>query len=177
MIKKSRFMYRLYPYAILVAICGITVFGLLWLNNALEIRYQAIGVVTDENNVPLEGVKALLLLAPPPPTGLRRDELFRSKDLTHGSQGPDKETSGPVIGISDPKGTFIVRSTGRLGTAHAIRLGLDSSGKPPFEMAWLVLRKQGYQDTTMAVSILGWHTAPKGWGKIANPLPRVRLAP
>jgi hypothetical protein len=179
MAKRSRFSHRLYSYTVFAAICGITILGLIWLNNAMEIRYQAIGVVTDNNNTPIEGVEAILLLAPPPPTGAKRDELFSNKFLIPGSKSPDKtsKTSGPIIGISDSNGNFLVRSAGRLGPAHAIRLGLDSSGKPPFKMAWLVLRKQGYQDTTMAVSTFGWVTAPQDWGKIANQLPRIRLTP
>jgi len=180
MVKKQRFLYRLLFYSAFAAIIGGTIFGLIEFNEAMEIRYQAVGIVTDGNGKPIEGVDAILVLTPPPVAGVELDTLFRKDAVTNGRLSPDghiKLPVGPVIGLSGDKGGFIVRTTGRYGADHAIRMGLDSSGKPPFEIAWLVLRKEGFQDSTMTVSLLGWREAPKDWGRFANRLPRIQLTP
>ncbi len=178
MVKNTRFPSRMLFFAIFAAVCGGTAFGLVWVNQAMEVRYQTIGVVTDTNNIPLERVEALLLLAPPPRTGPELDSLFRRNAEAQGrldSDGLGKQPTGPILGLSGPKGIFLVRASGRSGAARAIRMGLDLAGKPPFEVAWLVLRKKGYQDTVITISILGWPPAPKDWGKFANRLPRTVL--
>ena len=169
---------RLMFAAVIAAILGMTISGLIWLNQAMIVRYQAIGLVTDDNGSPLKGVKAILLLSPPPTTDLELDELFQRQAKSDGSPdsgGKIRKPSGPIIGMSGPKGTYVARATGRLGAAHAIRLGLDSSKKPPFDLAWLVLRKSGLPDVTMTVPIMGWKTAPKDWGKFANRLPVAKM--
>ena len=163
---------------VFAAICGGTILGLLRLNEAMEIRYQTVGIVTDATHTPLEGVEVLLLLAPPPSTGTELDSAFRRNAIAQGrlsTDGQAKQPVGPIIGLSGPKGVFLIRTAGRTGAARAIRMGLDSEGRPPFEMGWLVLRKEGYQDTVTTISLLGWRTAPKNWGKFANRLPRAIL--
>jgi hypothetical protein len=175
MVKKTRFLSRLLIFLIFIATCGITAFGLTWLNEAMEVRYQAIGIITDGNHMPIEGVKALLFLSPPP-TSTRLDTLFHHKTIADGRETKDeqiKQATGPVLGLSGPKGVFLVRATGRPGAVRAIRMGLDSGGRPPFEIAWLVLRKDGYQDSVTTLSIMNWRTAPKRWGKVANRLPEL----
>ena len=168
--RKSRISRRLFA-TLVVAVVGVaTILGLVWLDGQMDVRYQAVGMVTDDQGAPLAGVEAVLMLAPPP-MGTRRDALFASQAAGEGGK------SGPVVGLSGLQGTYVVRATGRTGAARAIRLGLDTNGRPPFEMAWLVLRKAGYMDEVRTVSILGWQTSPPHWGEDANRLPLVVMDP
>ncbi len=143
----------------------------------MTVRYQAIGRIVDGQGKGVVNVEAVLLLEPPPPDGPQLDALFLREGMARqlDQDGSLSKEVGPAIGLSDTSGAFLVRVTGRLGSAHAIRLGLDRSGRPPFETAWLVLRKAGRPDMTRTVSILGWQTSPDEWGKFANRLPTILL--
>ena len=96
MVKKISFLSRLLFIVIFTAICGGTILGLLWLNEAMEVRYQTIGIVTDAANTPLEGVEALLLLTPPPPTGAELDAAFLRDAIAHGRLSTDGQVKQPV---------------------------------------------------------------------------------
>lgn len=170
---------RIVFIVLIVVIVSSAVFGLSWINEAMIVRYQAVGVVVDESGSPLPNVEALLLLEPPPPAGPELDALFRREGMIHdrhGAEGRLKREVGPTIGLSDNKGVYVVRATGRLGTSYAIRLGMDSGGRPPFERAWLILRHESGPDVMKTVSIMGWRPAPKGWGSHVNRLPRTTFA-
>lgn len=159
-------------------LASITILGLVRFNELMDVRYQAVGRVVDGTGRPVPGVKAVLRLEPPPPDGPQLDALFRKAGTVDDAAAPDNSPAkgqAPVTGLSDADGAFLVRATGRLGTAHAIRVGLDDSGKPPFETGWLVLRKKGRADVTRTISLLGWETSPKGWGTFANRLPTVTM--
>lgn len=172
------FFTRLPLYATVLAVLAGTVWGLTVINGKMTVRYQAVGIVTDADGAPLDGVEVVLSLTPPPSAGPQLDDLFDAEGATHGRQGSNgalKRAVGPTIGLSSASGTYIVRAIGRTGASHAIRLGFDSSGRPPFEVAWAIFRKQGFPDTTRTISILGWKPAPSGWGKFANRLPRIEM--
>lgn len=175
--KKSIFYY----FGMIVLVCvlvGGTGYGLMWVNESMTVRYQAVGVLENVDGSLVKGAEVVLLLEPPPPAGPELDALFADEGRIHGRLGPEgqvKRPLGPTIGLSGAKGVYIVRATGRTGASRAIRLGLDSGGRPPFETAWLMVRRQGYPDITRTVSIMGWRSSPKGWGKFANRLPRVIL--
>lgn len=171
-------MHRLFIWLVGIAVCAGAVYGLVWLDGQMDVRYQALGVVTDRDGQPLEGVEVALLLEPPPQDGVRRDEFFMREGMKHrrrGQEGTLKRTLGPVIGLSDSQGAYVVRVVGRTGTAKAIRLGLDTGGRPPFETAWLLFRKAGYPDVVKTMSILGWRSASEEWGPFANRLPQVSM--
>jgi len=179
----SRFLARRHRLALGAAalvLSGAVIFLLLRVNEWETVRYQAVGRVVDAEGSPLSGVEVALLLTPPPADGPARDALFEREGLEHGRMGKDGTftgTVGPAVGLSDAGGAFIVRTSGRLGAAHAIRLGLDSSGRPPFRTAWLVLRRPDRPDATRTLSLLGWRPSPKGWGTFANRIPLIVLAP
>ena len=169
---------RMTTMGVALILAAATIFGLARFNELMDVRYQAVGRVMDEAGRPVPGVKAILTLEPPPPDGPQLDGLFEKGSRRQGGSGADGPlagNTGPVAGLSDATGAFLVRTTGRLGAAHAIRLGLDRSGKPPFETGWLVLRKAGHPDTTRTVSLMGWDPSPQGWGTFANRLPTVTL--
>lgn len=159
------------------AVVAAAIWGLMLLNERMTVRYQAVGVILDSDHKPLEGVEVVLLLNPPPPAGPALDALFRQEGMLHARQGTGKlkRAVGPPVGLSGHSGAYVVRALGRTGAARAIRLGLDSQGRPPFEIAWLVFRKQGFPDLTRTVSILGWRTAPGDWGTFANRLPSITM--
>lgn len=171
------------PGLLLGALCllvtgTLTAYGLYKVNERMTVRYQAVGQVFDQAGNPMEGVEVVLLLTPPPPAGPHMDAVFAqdgADHARHGREGQLKRAVGPTIGLSAPSGTYIVRATGRTGAARAIRLGLDSGGKPPFETAWLILRKEGYRDLTRTLSILGWQQAGPDWGTHANRLPPMTM--
>ncbi len=169
-------IHRLFVYVTaFVAVAG-TVWGLAFINEKMTVRYQAVGFVVDSAGKPLEGVEVVLSLAPPPSAGPQLDALFSAEGLNHGRNGAEgvlKRSIGPAVGLSSATGAYIVRAVGRTGPSHAIRLGLDNSGRPAFEVGWVVYRKQGYPDLTKTVSIMGWRTAPKDWGAFANRLPQI----
>jgi len=172
--------HRLILGALALALSGAVVFLLLRVNQWETVRYQAVGHVVDAGGNPLPGVEIALLLAPPPSDGPARDALFEREGLEHGRLGKGGTFTGsvgPSVGLSDAGGAFIVRTTGRLGAAHAIRMGLDRSGRPAFETAWLILRRPGSPDATRTISLLGWHPAPKDWGTFANRIPVIVLTP
>jgi len=176
--RKSRLLRRIAHLAAAAILTAAATVGLARFNERMIVRYQAVGLAVDSNGQPLSGVEAALLLAPPPPEGPARDALFEQEGITHNRLGQDGTFTGsvgPAIGLSDSRGAFIVRVTGRLGAAHAIRLGLDRSGRPPFETAWLVLRQPGKPDATRTLSLLGWRPAPPDWGTFANRLPVIVL--
>lgn len=178
MAKQSRFLPRLLFFVTLILLTAGTAYGLYNINQSMEVRYQAVGKVTNDAGTPLEGVEAVLTLTPPPSSPAALDGLFQEEAIAYGrmdKEGHLKRPVGPVIGLSGANGGIVVRATGRLGAAHAIRLGMDSSGKPPFEIAWIVLRKEGYQDVTVTMPVMGWRTAPKDWGRVANRLPRLKM--
>lgn len=172
--------HRLALGALTLALGGAVIFLLLRVNEWETVRYQAVGRVVDAGGVPIPGVEIALLLAPPPSDGPARDALFEREGLEHGRLGKDgifTGAVGPAVGLSDAGGAFLVRARGRLGAAHAIRMGLDRSGRPAFETAWLVLRRPGSPDATRTLSLLGWRSAPKGWGTFANRIPLIVLDP
>jgi len=176
--RKSRLPRRIALLAAAAFLTATAVVGLARFNERMIVRYQAVGIAVDSEGQPLLGVEAALLLAPPPPEGPARDALFEQEGITHNRLGKDGSFTGsvgPAIGLSDSRGAFIVRVTGRLGAAHAIRLGFDRSGRPPFATAWLVLRRPGKPDTTRTLSLLGWKTSPPDWGSYANRLPVIVL--
>lgn len=177
MAKNKKFISRLLYVLGVLVISSATTFVLVWINDAMEVRYQAVGTVSDSNGNPLEKVEASLLLAPPSTEQAEFDKIFlhNSKTLEHKSNTQGDASKRLNIGISDTKGVFLTRASGRTGAARAIRFGLDTAGKPPFETAWLVLRKKGYKDTVITVSIMNWPTAPKDWGTIANRLPNAEM--
>lgn len=171
---------RLTTLVLALILATVTILGLVRVNEGMTVHYQAVGRVVDGSNRPVSGMQAVLLLEPPPPDGPQRDALFEDAAEKPGGLLPDGSFAGdvvPVTGLSDAKGAFLVRATGRLGPAHAIRLGLDRSGTPPFETAWLVLREAGRPDLTRTVSLLGWSPSPPDWGTFANRLPTVTLPP
>ncbi|WP_319470893.1 hypothetical protein [uncultured Pseudodesulfovibrio sp.] len=172
--KRLRFQQVFRPLGIAVMIVGVMA-GLVFVNERMTVRYQAVGRVVDANLRPLGGVAVVLLLTPPP-VGDALDRLLESETEGNGLREPTgsiRHDAGPVIGVSSENGAFVVRVSGRQGAAHAIRMGLDSGGRPPFEQAWLVLRKKGYPDMTRVISILGWQPVPRGWGTHADTLPVV----
>ncbi|MEF2230243.1 MAG: hypothetical protein V3571_04880 [Pseudodesulfovibrio sp.] len=176
--RKSPLPRRLALLAATAIVIAAAVLGLARINERMIARYQAVGLVVAPDGRPLSGVEAALLLSPPPPEGPQRDALFEQEGLEYGRLGREGSFTGavgPAVGLSDSQGAFIVRVTGRLGPAHAIRLGFDRTGRPPFETAWLVLRRPGYPDVTRTLSLLGWRTAPPGWGVFANRLPVIVL--
>lgn len=169
---------RMTTMGMALILASITILGLARFNEMMDVRYQAVGRIVDNAGRPVPEVQAILLLEPPPPDGPQLDALFKEgsrKRGGSGSDGPLAGDSGPIAGLSDVTGAFLVRTTGRLGPAHAIRLGLDRSGKPPFETGWLVLRKKGRPDVTRTVSLLGWDPSPRDWGTFANRLPTVTM--
>lgn len=169
---------RIPLYAAVLAVLASTVWGLTVINEMMTVRYQAVGMVTDAEGAPLDGVEVVLTLTPPPPAGPQLDALFDAEGAVHGRQGSNgalKRTVGPTIGLSSASGTYIVRAVGRTGPSQAIRLGFGTGGRPPFEVAWAIFRKQGFPDTTRTISILGWKSAPNDWGKFANRLPRIEM--
>lgn len=168
--RKSKIAGRLVLAVVTIAMVTGIVFGLLWVNERMDVRYQAVGMVSDATGQPLQGVEAVLLLAPPASAGIGMNAVFRKNRPPQEGVGEFKGAVGPTIGLSDHKGLFVVRATGRIGLSRTVRFGLDSD-RPVFEVAWLLLRKKGYASLTRTVSILGWRTAPKGWGKHANRLP------
>ena len=169
-------MYRVFGYCVAAAIVAGTAMALMWVNEQMDIRYQAVGVVTDNDGNPMEGVAAILLLAPPS-IGHELDVLFENEERgsAHGAEVEAERVTSPTFGLSGVSGAYIVRVTGRTGASRAIRLGLDTAGRPTFEVAWLVLRKEGFFDEIRTVSLLGWRMAPKGWGKFANRLPVISM--
>ena len=176
--RKSRLTRRLALLAATALLATAAAVALGRINQRMIIRYQAVGIIVTADGQPLPGVEAALLLSPPPPEGPARDALFEQEGIEHnrlGKHGTFSGSVGPAIGLSDARGAFIVRATGRLGAAHAIRLGLDRSGRPPFETAWLVLRRADHPDATRTLSLLGWRSAPPDWGAYANRLPVIVL--
>ena len=165
---------RMTTMGMALILASATILGLARFNELMDVRYQAVGRVVDQAGRPLAGVRAILRLEPPPPDGPQLDGLFARPPAGPGQSSPAADVE-PVAGLSDATGAFLVRATGRLGPAHAIRMGLDSSGKPPFETGWLVLRRPGHPDMTRTVSLLGWAPSPKGWGTFANRLPTVTM--
>lgn len=169
---------RLTLYITVLVVAAGTGWGLFVINEIMTIRYQALGFVVGTDGTPLDGVEVILSLSPPPASGPQLDAFFEQEGISHGRHSPGghlQRTVGPVIGLSGSSGAYIVRVTGRTGASHAIRLGLDTDGRPAFEVAWLVFRKQGYPDLTKTVSILGWRTSPSDWGSFANKLPRITM--
>lgn len=163
---------------LLIAFVCLLILGLGWVDEQMNVRYQAVGRLVDDSGQPLKGVEVLLLLAPPPPAGPRLDRLFVREGEVHGRRSTDgtlRRRIGPTVGLSGSSGAYIVRVMGRTGYSRAIRLGLDSGGKPPFETAWLLFRREGQPDIMRTVSILGWKSSPKGWGAFANRLPKIIL--
>lgn len=178
MSRVRRVVSRLLFIPLSAAVVLVAVYALSVVDEAMTVRYQAAGVVTDVGGRPIPGVEAILLLEPPPPAGPQLDSLFHREGVAHerhGAQGRLKRSVGPTIGLSDSNGIYVVRVSGRLGAAHAIRLGLDSGGRPAFERAWLVLRHERGPDVMKTLSILGWRKAPKGWGSFVNRLPKMVL--
>lgn len=175
--RKSLVIRRVAFFAVAVTILAATVVGLYYLNDRMTVRYQAVGMVVDSNHQPIDGVEVVMLLSPPPPAGPALDVLFRQEGVKHGRQGASelKRKVGPPVGLSSQGGAYVVRAIGRTGAAQAIRLGFDSEGRPPFEVAWLVFRRPGEPDLTKTVSILGWRPSANGWGAFANRLPTVTL--
>lgn len=173
---RKKFLQRALTLIMALILSGATIAWLARLNERMTVRYQAIGRVVDATKQPVAGVEAILLLAPPPPHGPQRDALF--PHMADDGVEPGHTYIGqvsPVVGLSDASGAFLVRTRGRLGPAHAIRLGLDRSGRPPFETAWLLLRRDGQPDITRTISILSWRAAPKDWGTFANRIPLIVL--
>lgn len=176
----KRKTYLLRRLALLV-VSAFVVAGAAWalsvVNEKMTIRYQAVGIITDSAGTPLDGVEVLLMLQPPPSGGAKLDDLFEAEGVLYGRHSPEGHlvrAVGPPIGLSGVSGAYIVRATGRTGAAQAIRLGLDS-GRPAFEVAWIVFRKSGYADLTRTVSILGWRPAPRDWGTFVNRLPHFSM--
>lgn len=175
----NRLFSRLLSLTLSVTIVAAAVYGLVWVNEQMTIRYQAVGIVLDKDGAPIPQVEALLLLEPPPVAGPQLDELFQREGVLHDRYGPNgqlKRAIGPTVGLSDHGGIFVVRVAGRVGPEHAIRLGMDTGGRPPYERAWLVLRREGHPDLTRTISILGWRTAPTDWGTFVNRLPRIQVS-
>lgn len=176
---ERRSLFSLLAYLVITAALVVAaIWGLSWVNETMTVRYQAIGRVVDSAGNPVSGVEAVLLLEPPPPAGPQLDALFRREGVAnehYGAEGLLKRAVGPTIGLSDYKGVYVVRATGRTGAARAIRMGMDSGGRPPFERAWLVLRTPAGRDEAKALSLLGWKTAPRDWGTFVNRLPRIVL--
>ncbi|WP_419786527.1 hypothetical protein [Pseudodesulfovibrio sp.] len=172
--------HRLLLGALSITLTVAVIFLLHRFNQWTTIRYQGVGQVLDDRGEPIPGVEIALLLTPPPSNTPARDVLFEQEGLAQGrlnQNGVFIGKVGPAIGLSDRNGAFIARATGRLGAAHAIRLGLDRSGRPAFATAWLVLRRTGYPDATRTISLLGWRPAPADWGNFANRIPPIILAP
>lgn len=178
MVRRTSKMKRLLSMVLLFAVAAGTVALLVWLNEQMNVRYQAVGLLEDASGQPLHGVEVVLTLSPPPPAGPQLDALFISEGVAHGRHaegGELKRSIGPTIGLSGPSGVYLVRAIGRTGASRAIRLGLDSDGRPPFETGWLILRREGLPDVTRTVSLLGWRPSPSDWGAYANRLPLVIL--
>lgn len=178
MARTRSIVHRLTLGALVLAVLAGTGWVLAAINEKMTVRYQAVGVVSDIKGAPLEGVEVVLTMIPPPPPGPQLDALFDEEGALHGRRGSNgklKRAVGPTIGLSGSSGAYIVRATGRTGAAYAIRLGLDSGGRPPFEVAWVIFRKQGYPDMTKTVSVMPWRSAPADWGSFANRMPPVQM--
>lgn len=110
MVAKKTLFSRIVFGVVLIAVCGAIGFVLMRLNQAMEVRYQAVGLVLDEAGQPVEGVEGVLVLTPPPPLGSERDALFHRDALIRhrrGAGGQLKRSVGPVIGLSGARGGLL----------------------------------------------------------------------
>lgn len=166
--------YLLFTGAMALVMIGAVFEGLRVLDERMTVRYQAVGKVVDAQLQPLQDVEVLLLLAVPDQRGGQLDRLFAHHAEMNGhggARGVIRKAVGPTVGLSGEDGGFVVRAVGRSGAAQAIRIGFQSQTRPPFEVAWLVLRKPGYQDLVRTISILGWKRISGEWGREAESLP------
>jgi len=143
--KTLKFTIFLISAAIITAIAALT--SATFQEDALA-KYAIEGRVLDKKTgLPLENAEVLLILhEPPPAAGPEMEKLFEKNELNwkYGIEADERN------GISDEDGYYRAKGARMYSVKYRSLFGIRKEFKP-FDRAWAVFRKEGYEIETMEI--------------------------
>ncbi|MBD3380152.1 MAG: hypothetical protein GF408_06800 [Candidatus Omnitrophica bacterium] len=157
--------------ALVIVLVVVVIFGLNDVREEGVIQYRVSGRVLEEGTErPLEGVEVMVLLDKWPTEDPKRlERLFDAYSARWNGKFP-----GRRMGLSGEKGKYVSAGSRKYQRRYKTLFGMQRTFKRPFNKAWVVYQKPGYETVVKEFSTKGWELMSAG-AEDSNELPEVEL--